>query len=227
MPCSSCLSKKRIKCMVRFFLKFSKDPWPLSCRCPEPRVGLLETPPCWHATIYWFFPMIGVCVQPGFGQYNRRFIHSREHDARGPTLWRPPPPLDPSRFANIKPFILIGICVQSGVGQYNWRLIHSREHDAWSPTFWRHPHPTQCDKTTCQETFTTNILVGWNQVTWYCQTASGTKLFIGRGTSDSASIPTIPNQVSLQSNSFFEPYTKFECVSRYQIMGLYERVAQE
>ena len=24
---------------------------PVSCRCPEPRVGLLETPPRWHATI--------------------------------------------------------------------------------------------------------------------------------------------------------------------------------
>ncbi len=25
--------------------------WPVSCRCLEPRVGLLETPPRWHATI--------------------------------------------------------------------------------------------------------------------------------------------------------------------------------
>ncbi len=29
-------------------------PDPMSCRCPEPRVGLLETPPRWHATIYCF-----------------------------------------------------------------------------------------------------------------------------------------------------------------------------
>ncbi len=27
-----------------------RTPDPVSCRCPEPRVGLLETPPCWHAT---------------------------------------------------------------------------------------------------------------------------------------------------------------------------------
>ncbi len=27
-------------------------PDPVSCRCTEPRVGLLETPPRWHATIY-------------------------------------------------------------------------------------------------------------------------------------------------------------------------------
>ncbi len=39
MPGSPCLSKKRI-------------PGPMSCHCPEPRVGLLETAPRWHATIF-------------------------------------------------------------------------------------------------------------------------------------------------------------------------------
>ena len=58
MPGSPCLSKKRIKCMLRFFWKFfigsygQRIPDPVSCRCPEPRVGLLETQPRWHATVY-------------------------------------------------------------------------------------------------------------------------------------------------------------------------------
>ena len=46
---SPCPSKKWIKCTVCFFLT-----GPHTCRCPEPRVGLLETPPGWHATIYFF-----------------------------------------------------------------------------------------------------------------------------------------------------------------------------
>ena len=29
-------------------------PDPVSCRCPEPRLGLLETPPRWHVTIFSF-----------------------------------------------------------------------------------------------------------------------------------------------------------------------------
>ncbi len=37
-------------------------PDPVSCRCPEPRMGLLETPPRWHATVYtlwWEFLVTG------------------------------------------------------------------------------------------------------------------------------------------------------------------------
>ncbi len=40
-----------VKCTVRFL-----DP--VSCRCPEPRVGLLETPPRWHATILVYKKLI-------------------------------------------------------------------------------------------------------------------------------------------------------------------------
>ena len=32
--------------------KRTKGSLTLSCRCPKPRMGLLETPPRWHATIY-------------------------------------------------------------------------------------------------------------------------------------------------------------------------------
>ncbi len=51
VPGSPCLSKKRIKCTVRFFLTDQRIPDPASCRCPEPRVGLLEIPSRWQATI--------------------------------------------------------------------------------------------------------------------------------------------------------------------------------
>ena len=54
------LVKMRIKCTIRslFFIGLvhlwtdQRIPEPMSCRCPEPRVGLLETLPRWHVTIY-------------------------------------------------------------------------------------------------------------------------------------------------------------------------------
>ena len=39
-----------------FLFKNFCIPDPVSCRCPEPRVGLLATPPRWHATIYCSVP---------------------------------------------------------------------------------------------------------------------------------------------------------------------------
>ncbi len=49
-----------VTCQVHPVL-VKRIPDPLSCRCPEPRVGLLETPPRWHATtstqqVFTFLP---------------------------------------------------------------------------------------------------------------------------------------------------------------------------
>ncbi len=57
------LVKKANQVCGSFFLIFLsrwRIPDPMSCRCPEPRVGLLETPPRWHMTIYMACRLIGL-----------------------------------------------------------------------------------------------------------------------------------------------------------------------
>ncbi len=49
--------------------KIVRIPDPVYCPCPEPRVGLLETPPRWHATVY---TEIFLMNAPGKGGWSLR-----------------------------------------------------------------------------------------------------------------------------------------------------------
>ena len=74
------LVKKAIQ-TCGFFLCVYRIPGPVSCRCPEPRAGLLETPPRWHATIYCRVP-----VEEGLLGYGRVTNMSLGH-AWWATVW--------------------------------------------------------------------------------------------------------------------------------------------
>ena len=51
---------------------FLKDPWPRVLSLPEAQVGLLETPPHWHATIY-IYENVQKCTE---GMYRKGHVGS-------------------------------------------------------------------------------------------------------------------------------------------------------